>query len=364
METTLLYGPDAGARIERLRSLYEDRPLDRIFAVMHLPPGRAIREFARTYTADFCDYPDPAARIRFWDAHFSERRDVHDDCIPSAYLSEMDQGLYGGLLGGAARFLAEPATGWISSMVPPLLEDWAGFDRLAIDFDGEWGRRYRRQLEVFRAGAAGRFTVSHFILIDSLNFVFELFGASRTYEAAIDNPDRVRQAIAFGHELNVRVQDAFFAHIPLLAGGTCSAAAQWMPGRIVSESIDPFHMTSADYFEEWGRAPAERIMTHYDGGLIHLHGNGRHLLEAAVTLKGLKAIYLGDDRGYPQAFDILPDLRRRAGDMPLLLSVTLPDFAAALDAHALTGGALYHVAGVPDAATANRLMERVRAYRA
>ena len=34
-------------------------------------------------------------------------------------LSELDQGLYGGLLGGDVRFLAHPENGWISSMVPP-----------------------------------------------------------------------------------------------------------------------------------------------------------------------------------------------------------------------------------------------------
>ena len=63
--------------------------------------------------------------------------------------------------------------------------------------------------------------------------------------------------------------------------------AQWVPGRIVSESIDPYHMTSVDYFEQWGREPAERILRHFDGGVIHIHGNGRHLLEAAATLQGL-----------------------------------------------------------------------------
>ena len=31
------------------------------------------------------------------------------------------------------RFLAHPDTGWISSMVPPLLSDWSELDRLAFD---------------------------------------------------------------------------------------------------------------------------------------------------------------------------------------------------------------------------------------
>jgi len=350
-------------RIERLGALYGRRAGDRVFAVMHLPPGRALRAFAETHEAGYCDYPDPEERIAFWDASFSERAAVLDDSLPAAYVSEMDQGLYGGLLGGEVRLLCDTGTGWISSMVPPLLNDWDDFARLVIDFDNPWGRRYHNQLNVFRQGAQGKFGISHFILIDSLNFVFELFGAGRTYEEMIDHPEEVRRAIDFAYELNVRVQDYFFDRIPLFAGGTCSYSAQWLPGRVVTESLDPFHMASVDYFEAWGREPAERILAHYDGGIIHLHGNGRHLLEAASTLKGLKAIFFGDDTGFPEAFEVLPALRQRAGDVPFTVGVPYADFTAALAAHTLTGGVLYHISGAPDIETANRVMEQVRAYR-
>ena len=55
-----------------------------------------------------------------------------------------------------------------------------------------------------------------------------------------------------------------------LAGGTLSNFAQWIPGRIVSESVDPFHMTSVAYFETWGREPAERILSRFDGGVVRV----------------------------------------------------------------------------------------------
>ncbi len=42
----------------------------------------------------------------------------------------------------------------------------------------------------------------------------------------------------------------------------------------------------------------------------------------------------------------------------------LDRFAAALDAGRLPGGVLYRVKGAPDAGAVNRLMEKVRAYRA
>ena len=360
---TLTYKPACDEVLQRLRLLYERRAGDRIFATMDTPSG-ALAEFRRQYVEPQCGYPDPAQRAAFWDARLRERVAIEDDSLPSVYLSEFDQGLYGGLLGGEVRFLAHPDVGWVSSMVPPLLNDWSQFDRLRFDEAHPWWQRYCRQIEVFASAAAGKWGISHFILIDALNFVFELVGATQTYLSIVECPELVRRAIDFAFDLNVRVQRKFFEAVPMLQGGTLSNFAQWIPGRIVSESLDPYHMTSVAYFEEWGREPAERILGAFDGGVIHLHGNGRHLLHAASTLRGLKAILLLDDKGFPAAQDVLGELKARSGDVPLALLTDYDRFLERLDRHDLPGGVMYQVRGVPDIAAANRCMERVRAYRA
>ncbi len=359
----LAYKPGAAEVLERLRLFYARKAADCVFASFEVP-SPALAEFAQKYPHGFCAYPDPHERAEFWDRYLAERAGLEDDSIPSAYLSEWDQGLYGGLLGGQVQFLAHPENGWISSMVAPLLSDWAEFDRLRLDLRHPWFERYRHQLGVFVKAAEGKFGISHFILINGLNFVFELVGATNTYLALSERPEMVRRAIELAYQINVAVQDEFFARVPGLAGGTFSNMVQWIPGRVVSESVDPFHMTSVACFEEWGREPAERVLARYDGGVLHIHGNGRHLLEAVSTLRGLKAIYLGDDRGYAPAFEVLPELRARTGEVPLVVAVDFPRFVEALYAGRLCGGVFYRVTGAPDIATANRLMEKVRAYRA
>ena len=359
----IAYKPHAEAVLAGLRELYERRAGDRVFASMEVP-SQALAAFRRDHPEGFCAAPDPQERIAFWDRFLRERAAVEDDSIPSAYLSELDQGLYGGLLGGEVRFLCDPETGWISSMVPPLINDWAEFDNLRLSEEHEWFKRYLRQLEVFVGGAGDRFGLSHFILIDSLNFVFELFGATRTYLELLDNPERVRQAVDFAFGLNLKVQETFFDRTPRLSGGTFSNMVEWIPGRVISESVDPFHMTSVDYFETWGRGPVERIISRFDGGVLHLHANGRHLLAAVRTIRGLKAAFLADDRGFPSAFESLAGLKPIAGDLPLVLNAGFPAFQSALQEHRLMGGVFYKVKGVPDVVTANRLMEKVRAYRA
>lgn len=358
----LAYKPDAADVVQRLCELYARQAGDRIFARMEIPTAAAA-EFRRRHRETVCDYPDPAERCKYWDALYRERAAVRDDSMPCAYLSEFDQGLYGGLLGGDVRFMCNPESGWISSMVPPLLSDWSEFEGMQFDPTHPWWQRYVNQMQIFVRAAEGKWGISHFILIDALNFVFELVGATQTYLSVTDEPEIVRRAIDFAFDLNVAVQEAFFAEVPAFEGGTFSNFAQWLPGRIVSESIDPYHMTSVDFFEQWGREPAERIMGHFDGGVVHIHGNGRHLFDAAKTLNGLVAILLLDDVGYPPAIDELPDFRQRCEEIPLSCFVTYDDFIDRLNRHALPGGVMYQVTGVPGPDTANRLMERVRDYR-
>jgi len=357
----LAYKPSLAAVLERLRGLYSRRAPERICASFEAP-SRALAGFAAQHTAAFCDYPDPAGRAAFWDAFLQERAALEDDSIPLAYLSEFDQGLYGALLGGDIRFLAHPENAWISSMVPPLLDNWYEFDRLEFREDAPWFSRYRRQLEIFVEKARGRFAVSHFILINGLNFVFELVGATRTYISLVDCPATVRRAVELAFQVNLRVQETFFAAVPLLAGGTASNMAQWIPGRIISESVDPFHMTSRRYFEEWGREPVQRMFDRFDGGVLHLHGNGRHLLEAVQTIRGLQALFLGDDRGYAPACELLPEFRRRAPGLPFVVQIGRAAFEEGLARRTLPGGIFYKVLGETAVDDANRLMERVHAY--
>ena len=358
----LAHKANAEAVLDRLRGLYERRAPDRIFASTAIP-SPALERFRRENAEGFCLYVVPEERARFWDDRLGEGRDLEDDSLPVAYMSEMDQGLYGGMVGGEIQYMSDPATGWISSMVPPLLEDLAEAASLRIDEACPAFQRFLRQIDVFVEAGRGRFGVSHFILINGLNFVFELVGATRTYEALVDTPDLVRRATDFAYELNVRVQETYFERSWQIAGGTFSNMAQWLPGRIISESVDPFHMTSVDCFEEWGRGTVERILGRFDGGVMHVHGNGRHLLEAVASVRGLKALYLGDDSGFATAFDVLNEIRARTGDLPLVVGTPYEPFGDRLRRGDLPGGVFYLVSGVPGLDEANRLMEKVRAYR-
>ncbi len=356
----LNYKNNLDETLDRLRLLYEHRLQDRIFASFEIP-STVLKEYNQKNPEGYCESPDLHERIAFWEGLLQERMAVEDDFMPSAYLSEFDQGLYGGLVGGDVQFMYHD-NGWISSMVSPILADWSEFDSLVLEESHPWFQRFVRQMQVFTENASDKFGISHFILIDGLNFSFELVGATETYESIIECPENVTRAIEFAFDLNLKVQQTFFEYVSTFRGGTFSNMVQWIPGKVISESVDPFHMTSVDYFETWGRANIERMFSCFDGGVLHIHGNGRHLLEAVSSITGLKAVFLGDDTGFPPAFDVLDELKLRMGDIPLVVMVDFAEFSEKLHRHELPGGVFYLVLKTPDADTANRCMEKVRSY--
>lgn len=333
-----------------------------IFAVFNVRT-RALEKFAECYRAGYCPRPSLEERLAFWEEHLAERSQLEDDSIPAAYLSEFDQGLYGALVGGIPQYMAHPENGWISSMVHPVLQRKEDLQLLHFSPDDPVFRDYLVWLDAFTQRAAGRFAVSHFILINGMNFLFELVGATQSYILIREDPAWVWQAFDLAFQVNLAVQRAFFERVPLLAGGTASNMVQWAPGRIISESVDPFHMTRVEDFETFGRPVLERIFGQFDGGVLHLHGNGRHLLTAVGTVPGLRAVFLGDDRGWPAAVDVLPELQQQSGDLPLVVQVRWDTFREKLARHQLPGGVLYHVTDAPSVDEANRLMDAVRTYR-
>lgn len=358
----IYYKKNADCVIERLKLFYERKASDQIFAEFKLS-SKTLDDFSRNNKEGSVQYPDPEKRILFWNSLLKEKTLVEDDSIPSAYLSEFDQGLYGALIGGEIQFLCNPKDGWISSMVKPIYNNLALFLPKQFDEHHTWYQRYIHQLEIFSEASKDMFGISHFILIDGLNFVFELIGATKTYLCLFACPDKVKEVIDFAFQLNVKVQNSFFERTSSYKGGTFSNLAQWIPGRIVSESLDPFHMTSVDDFEQWGKNNVEKMFNEFDGGVLHIHSNGRHLLNAVSKLKGLKAIYLLDERGNPPAFEVLKDIKRQTGEVPLVVEVEDVKFEKCLKDNSLLGGVFYVVSSQKKADEVNRIMEKVRKYR-
>ena len=360
----MLYKKNSQEVIARLTDLYTGKGLDKIYAKMHIP-NPILEKSKREYKGGRSEYPDIEERIAFWDNTLSIYSDLEDDSIPSAYLSEFDQGLYGALVGAEIRFLYNASRGTIASMVSPFVEDLDEVGDFKPDAENIWFKRYVKQVKLYADRAKNKFGVSHFILIDGLNFLMELRGGTNVYYDIVDVPEKVRFVMDFALKLNEWVVNHFFDITGLVNGGTCSNFVQWIPGRVVSESVDPFHLASVDTFEEWGREPVQRMFDKYDGGIVHLHSNGHHLMENVSTLRGLKCIVLLDEEfGTPVfVYKKLEQLNMKRGKIPLHVSIPYDVFADRLAKRELLTNVFYNVLNVPDMNCANKTMAEVKKYK-
>ena len=114
------------------------------------------------------------------------------------------------------------------------------------------------------------------------------------------------------------------------------------------------------------------FIDHFGSGWFHLHTLGLHLLPHVAQLKNLAAIEISDDPNVPErGFLILDRIKKTVGDVPVQVAARPGEFIEGLERGTLPGNVIYLVcednyADVPDMTVddANRLMEKVRAYRA
>jgi len=350
--------------MKRLETLYSRKGVDQAFAIMW-QPNPVIGAYAARYPEGETEYPDPEGRALFWKRVYEAYpAELEDDSMPSSYLIEFDQGLMPGLLGADVHMMRNPNNAWISSMTFPLGSHICDLPALVLDRDNIWFRRYVRQMELYRDIGAGVYGVSHLTSLSGLNAMMEFLGASNAYYALADEPESSLKFIYESVEFGRLLQDEFFSRVALTNGGTFGYSAQWSPGRIIAESVDAFHMTSVGMFRQFGRDPLAKMISYYDGAMMHIHSNGLHLLEDVCAISGVICIQLGDDvnAGF-RIYERMDELDARRGDVPLIISIPLDVFARRLERRELHGNVLYMVSDAPDVAESNRIMEKVRAYR-
>jgi hypothetical protein len=359
---TLAFKRNAMATAQRLRMLWDRQSLDCTFAHM-MVCTQTLRKFAETHVDGPTIYPDPCERIRFWESSLSETRDLEDDWLPIAYLSEFDQGIVGGALGEDMRFMMHKDIGWISSMCAPVMDNLADCNLLRIDPEASAIKLMDEQVRIFSDCARGKFGVAPFIIIDGMNFVAEMRGMTQAFEDVIDNPEAVVRMMDFALEFNAFLQERVRGMTDGFMGGSFVNMGSWCPGNPVLFSVDAYHMASPDFYYQWGVPHLQMMLDRFGGGLLHLHSNGWHLLPHVVKLRHLKCIYFADEKWNPRAYDQLPKLHKQAAGTPLIISCQYGEFERDLDASRLPGNVLYDVQNVPSVEQGNRLMEKVRAYR-
>jgi hypothetical protein len=90
--------------------------------------------------------------------------------------------------------------------------------------------------------------------------------------------------------------------------------------------------------------------------------NSRHVIDEVVEIPGWRSVWFSDGTGWPRAFDIRHELRRRMREVPMAMCCSKEELLQGLAERSLPGNTSYGAwAGSLD--EANRIMDLVREYR-
>jgi hypothetical protein len=293
---------------------------------------------------------------------------IEDDRLPVVYSTlDAGEGITGAFFGAPIRFLHRQR-GPTFSKAQAALPDYARLADLKFSLGNPWVQRLLGIQSYFERRADGHFAQHPFLTMDALNFACELREASSAYLDVYEHPDELRQLMEVGFDFNIRFQQAQMDVIGPYGDGCFNWLSGWAPfPKAVSMSVDAHVICSVTTYAELGFDYNQRLIDHFGHGLMHFHCCRTDLAAEVAKLRGLQMFqYGGDTRDPLPEVDRLPQMRDAVGDIPIQVGCEMKTFLERLQAGTLMPNVWYFVSAEPSMSLdeANRLMVRVRAYRA
>jgi hypothetical protein len=196
-----------------------------------------------------------------------------------------------------------------------------------------------------------------------LNLAVQFRGAEQAYVDMTENPDDLRCLLNYAYDLNVylygRVQEIIGRHNRRLYGG--HPLSKYCTDQ---QSVDAYALCRPGTLKKWDMENLARFNNFVGGTVLHIHENSRHVIEEVAEIPGWTCVSFTDGPGWPRAFDIRWELRKRMKDIPLRFSGFKKDeFILALKGRDLPGNAQYGF-GVSSLDEAKRIMDLILMYKA
>ncbi len=297
-----------------------------------------------------------------------KRGQVEDDALPVVYsILDAGESMVCAMFDSETDFIHRPH-GAAVSVPNPVLPDYSNMPDAMFSLNNKWTRRFLSIQEYFAEHMNGNFAQHPCLTMDALNFACEMRGATQSYLGIYEHPEELKALMEIGLDFNIRFQEAQMERIGNHADGCFVWLSGWAPfERAVSLSVDAYVICSVENYLEFGFDYQRRLIEHFGHGLLHFHCNRADLAAETAKLPGLRLFqYGGDTRDPVPSIDRLPEMRLAVGDIPIMVDCGLDTFIRRMNDKTLPPNVWYNVSNDTKLSTdeANRLMAKVRAYRA
>jgi hypothetical protein len=280
---------------------------------------------------------------------------------------EFGNGIMGAIFGAKLHIASSKVH--TTTFNEPVVTDWDQVAGLRFDENNEWVQRVLSCLRYFVAHASKPFAIRQFLVYEGANFIVSMRGTTQAFFDLADRPPELRQLYELGFTAGIRFfemkrqviqehNEKVLRH-PAYAALAPLHAMPWL-------DTDAYALCSRRVFEEIGFEFKQKILDHFGGGEMYVHGLGRRIVPAAGRLNHLTQLSLYDDPKCDPYFNHRCEIRSQTYDIPLSIACTLKELVDGLAERTLPGGVAYgvHVPSGVSSTELNHLMDRVRVYRA
>lgn len=276
------YKPNLAESAERMRRFwYLEEPLDRVPCKVLLPePPFEGTMLDGTFFGNLEGY------LAYQEEWFRRQSQVPDDFLPivhPVYGHALISAVCGSPIQAAAR------TVWSV----PIVEHWEQLDSLRLDFDSEYGQRFRADYEFLLEWAHGKCAVSHYEVEGVSDTMSALRGAERLCLDYVEAPEQVQRFAEKVADLLIEWAQWGHAHVDArqdLCGGAATCWGMWAVPGMIETAEDATVMIGPGTYREFVREPQRRLTSIFTRALLEVHQEGNHQLAEFAQVEGVTAL--------------------------------------------------------------------------
>ena len=353
------YKPNFDQVIERYRRLWQGQMKDGILCKISVRDGEQPRDSFMCHVPDYrkmyADY------LELWET----TKRLKDDTLP-VIAPCFGDGIFGGFLGGKVSYASE--TCWSD----PFLDDYDNLQSLRYDPENESVRLMKDTFRYYLDRAGDKLAVAAPLIGNPGDTAYVIRGGELLTDF-YDRPQDVHALLEVLTKFSIECREDFWRMGGAYEGGVYYMWMNWwITGRAPSLTADVFCLCSREIFREFGTPYFQEQIDHFGSGWFHLHNLGLHLLPEAVKMRKLTGIEISEDPNVKgRSFEAIDWIKSVVGDIPVQINCRPEEFVKGLTDRTLPGNIIYVVcndnyADIKDMTVdeANRLMEKVRSYRA
>lgn len=203
---------------------------------------------------------------------------------------------------------------------------WEELERISLDRENPWFKKYVEFAGALVERSAGRFPVSHGAMHAPSDLLGELRGHTQSILDLMEEPEKASAALWRFGDIFQEITKEIWRRLPLFHGGYFDGQYQlWSPGPIIRMQEDASALYSPSLYRRFLQ-PIDRMLAgSFANSFIHLHSTSMFLLQGFLEIEELRCFEINKDVSGPPLAQMVPYFQMvQKADRSLIIRGSFP----------------------------------------